>query len=84
MKIYNLYLITSRQFESTAINQIEQLGIYKYFKSVFVSNRKPKQDLIKEFVETSGNDWMVGDTGKDIEAGKSLGLKGQRLYCQVF
>ncbi len=71
----NLYIITSRQFEDLAKNQIDKLGIFRYFKSVFVANKKTKQDLIKEFVVTSSEDWVVGDTGKDIEVGKSLGLK---------
>jgi phosphoglycolate phosphatase len=37
--------------------------------------RKEKFDLINDEVLISKQDWFVGDTGKDIQTGKKLGIK---------
>jgi phosphoglycolate phosphatase len=39
--------------------------------------KKEKFELIKEKsdIALSKNDWLIGDTGKDIETGKILGIR---------
>lgn len=73
---HDLYVVTARQFEHTVEQQIIQNGWQGIFKKILVTNqKKEKYDLIKENVKLSKNDWFVGDTGKDIQTGKALGIK---------
>ena len=71
-----LYVVTARQFEEVVLQQIEDLHLGGIFSDVLVTLQKTeKQDLIRSKFELSSNDWIIGDTGKDIEAGKKLGIK---------
>jgi phosphoglycolate phosphatase len=37
--------------------------------------KQEKDDLIRQhIVDLDGRDWILGDTGKDIRVGKSLGI----------
>lgn len=75
-KRYNLYVITARQFKEIAKNQIEQLGWNNLFKEILVTEHKDeKYTLIKSTVTTSKEDWLIGDSGKDIQTGKQLGFR---------
>ncbi len=73
---HSLYVVTARQFEHIAIQQINDNGWAGIFEGILVtSQKKEKYDLIHSSVKLSNEDWMVGDTGKDIETGKRLEIK---------
>ncbi len=72
----NLFVVTARQFESQAIKQIDQLGWSNIFSDILVTNQKfEKYDLLTRLADNiERSDWFVGDTGKDIQTGKRLGI----------
>jgi phosphoglycolate phosphatase len=73
---HNIYLVTARQFEHELLHQIKQYGWEGLFNGIFVTAQKnQKHELIERGVVTSNKDWFVGDTGKDIETGKILGIR---------
>jgi phosphoglycolate phosphatase len=72
---HKLYIVTARQSETIANQQIHDLGIAHFFKGIFVTGQKhEKFAMIQNNVHFNKQDWMVGDTGKDIETGKILGI----------
>ena len=73
---YTLHLCTARQFLDTTLTQLGELKLLPYFNQVLVTGQKlTKVILIKQQIHNlSSNDWIIGDTGKDIQAGQSLGL----------
>lgn len=73
---HTLYVVTARQFESNALQQIKGFGWADLFKKVFVTQqKKEKFELITNEVKINEQDWFVGDSGKDIQTGKRLGIK---------
>lgn len=72
----SIHLVTARQFEDQADWQLQRLGWASLFDSVMVTGqRAEKEALIRATVGSlSLNDIMIGDTGKDIQCGNSLGL----------
>ena len=73
---YNLYIVTNRQSKELTIKEIETLGIKKYFKDILVTEqKKTKEELIRENIEISKDDILIGDTGEDIKCAKALGVK---------
>lgn len=88
----NLYVCTARQHKPPVINQLKKFNINQYFTDVLVTEQKySKQKLIGARVSClSSNDWLVGDTGHDIETGKVLGMntcgvktgfQSERILC---
>lgn len=72
---HKLFVVTARQSEEVALKQISQYGWSDIFERTFVTcQKREKYDLIKESVEVKSTDWFVGDTGKDIQTGKLLGI----------
>jgi len=70
---HQLHLVTARQSYETAVSQINALRWDKYFKSILVTKQeKEKSQLILENIEIKKEDWIIGDTGKDILTGKML------------
>ncbi|MEN0053967.1 MAG: HAD hydrolase-like protein [Mucilaginibacter sp.] len=70
-----LFIVTARQSENQALEQINHFGWLKYVESVFVTGQiQEKHDLIKGRINVTPEDWFVGDTGKDIQTGKHLGI----------
>jgi len=75
-KNYTLYLITARQSESRALQQVAQFGWDGIFEKVLVTTQKSeKYDAIKNSVVTKEEDWIIGDTGKEVETGKKLNIR---------
>lgn len=71
-----LFLVTARQFESSALLQMKNFGWEGIFEDVFVTCQKnEKYEMIANAVSVKTEDWFVGDTGKDIQTGKKLGVK---------
>ena len=72
---HDLYVVTARQYEAVALRQIKDVGLAGIFKDVLVTLQKTeKEDLIKDRFDLTNSDWFIGDTGKDIETGKKLGI----------
>jgi len=74
---YNLFVVTNRQNEIKAKEQLVQYQIFHFFNNVLVSqHEKEKTDLINSLkIKVTNNDFIVGDTGIDIQTGKKLGVK---------
>jgi len=71
----SLYIATARQSEVNTLKQIDSFGWNEIFEKVLVTQQKSdKFELIKNEIKLSKEDWLVGDTGKDIETGKKLGI----------
>ncbi len=73
----DIYLCTARQFHESTIKQLESLELKDFFVKVLVTQQlRTKSELIfSEVLNLSKEDWLVGDMGKDIIEGKSLGLR---------
>jgi phosphoglycolate phosphatase len=75
-KKHVLFLITARQSKVKTIEQLDRLGFLDVFERVFITGQKlEKYDLIANVINLSKEDWFVGDTGKDIQTGKKLGMR---------
>ena len=76
-RIAKLHICTARQNRQSTVDQLDQLNLLSYFQTVMVTQqRKSKSELIAASIPSlSPNDWMIGDTGKDIQVGHFLGLK---------
>ena len=75
--IADLFVCTARQLRQPVIDQLASFRLLPYFKKVMVTEqRDSKKNLIVSHISNlSSKDWMVGDTGKDIQVGKSLNMK---------
>lgn len=73
----NLILVTARQFPGQVKKQLIQFGWSNLFSKILVTEQKiEKHELIESLkLPLSENDLIIGDTGKDIQTGKKLGLK---------
>jgi phosphoglycolate phosphatase len=73
----NLYVCTNRQFREPTLAQLDRLGLSKFFRQVLVTEKKTtKELLIASSVDgLSAQDWIVGDTGTDIQTGKFLHIR---------
>lgn len=70
-----LYLVTARQSRVNAIQQLKRLGLEEFFNEILVTERlREKTDLISPYLNLDSNNWIVGDTGADVNVGKSLGI----------
>jgi phosphoglycolate phosphatase len=70
---FKLYLVTARQKKEKVISQINTFGWVHLFEEILVTEQKyNKVDLMKPNLGDSSDNWMVGDTGKDIIEGKEL------------
>ena len=75
-KQHDLYLVTARQYEASVLVQLAEFGWTNIFTKVLVTAQKTEKiNLINNAIATNLADWFVGDTGKDIETGKSLGMQ---------
>jgi phosphoglycolate phosphatase len=71
-----LHVCTHRQNKQAVNEQLENLGLMSFFESVMVTEQViSKRDLIVEIQSLGSEDWFVGDTGVDVEVGKSLNIK---------
>jgi phosphoglycolate phosphatase len=73
----DLHVCTARQLRQPVLDQLANLGLLKFFKQVLVTEQiERKETLIASHVAgLSSQDWLVGDTGKDIQVGKLLNIK---------
>ena len=72
---YSLYVVTNRQSEERTHKELEALNIKHLFLDVMVTEqKKTKSQLIKERVDYSKQDFIIGDTGEDIKTAHDLGI----------
>ena len=73
---YKLILVTARQSTTNTLKQLKKLQLDIYFDDILITNQTlTKQVIIKQKFDITPNDLIIGDTGKDVEAGKALGIK---------
>lgn len=72
-----LHVCTARQHRQAALDQLERLGLLPYFSTVMVTQQTDGKDTLiaHHLPDLSPRDWMLGDTGKDIQVGKTLGMR---------
>jgi phosphoglycolate phosphatase len=72
-----LHVCTARQWRQPAWDQLKRLDLLPYFDQVLVTEQQAtKQALIAQHVpDLQSHDWVLGDTGKDIQVGKALKLR---------
>jgi len=81
-KEISIYVSTARQSKQGVLYQFQRFGWTNLFDDILVTEQKQnKQDLIQPYLSIYKNEnWMVGDTGKDILIGKELGMKTVAVY----
>ena len=72
-----VYLCTARQRKKAVEAQLEHLGIPKLFDELIVTGLSSDKvsAISKVGLELSGNSWLIGDTGKDVGAAKTIGVR---------
>ena len=73
----NLHVCTARQSRQPVLDQLTRFDLLRFFAQVLVTEQKcdKKSLIVSNITNLSAQDWLVGDTGKDIQAGKLLGIK---------
>lgn len=72
-KSYLLILVTARQSMDVVNMQLDKFNWTTQFSKVLVTEQKvEKTELIQSNFSVTQEDWIVGDTGKDIQVGKQL------------
>jgi phosphoglycolate phosphatase len=72
----SLYIVTARQSSKNTLDQLNFFNWGNYFTSIFITEQKhSKVNLVRNNISVTSEDWFIGDTGKDIETGKKLGIK---------
>lgn len=80
-KKYSLILLTARQSKKALAEELERLGIRRYFSRILVTEaQNSKEELIRNafnsgVLEKMEYDFFIGDTGRDIQTGKALGYR---------
>ncbi len=70
-----LFLVTARQSKAAVVRQLKNFQWASLFEEVLVTEqRTDKAQLMLPYV-TSKEDWMIGDTGADVQEGKKVGIK---------
>jgi phosphoglycolate phosphatase len=70
-----LYLLTARQRSEMVDYQLDRVGLKEFFVGVYVTGGKLRKDDALASLSLTNDDWMIGDTGQDIMAGKRLGMR---------
>ena len=73
---HDLFICTARQSILQTQKQLKKLSIFNYFDDIFVTEQKADKfhKLLGSNITFTKNDWFVGDTGHDINAGKKIGV----------
>lgn len=71
-----LHVCTARQARQPVLYQLKRLGLLRFFESIMVTEQtRAKEELIAATLKLAPQDWIIGDTGKDIQVGKVLGIQ---------
>jgi len=81
-KEISIYVSTARQSRQGVLYQFDRFGWTNLFDGILITEQKlDKHDLISPYLSGRKNEnWIVGDTGKDIQIGKCLGIKTVAVY----
>ena len=80
-KKYTLHIVTARQNVNRTKEQLQKFSWHALIQNTLITEQsKTKIELIRNAVTVSPDDWFVGDTGKDIETGKQLGIKTAAVH----
>ena len=71
----DIFLITARQSRKNLLEELEWFGIKEYFKDIYVTENKIENVDILRNLHITSEDILVSDMGKDILAGKEVGIK---------
>ena len=55
--------------------QMDKMELTGLFDEIFVTGGRLLKDKLVLGLSLTASDWLIGDTGHDIEAGKRLGIK---------
>ena len=74
---FEIYYVTLRQSRAAVIKELESNNLYEFCDACLVSEgRKDKAELVRASgIYVGHDDFFVGDTGMDINAGKALGAR---------
>jgi len=72
---HQIFIVTARQSISNVSNQLTKLGLENLIDEVLVTEQKREKDELIRTLQPSHEDWIIGDTGKDILTGKKLGIR---------
>jgi phosphoglycolate phosphatase len=70
-----LYLLTARQRSEMVSYQIDYFDIRCFFSGIFVTGGTISKDATVSALPLNYSDWLIGDTGHDVEVGKRLGVQ---------
>jgi phosphoglycolate phosphatase len=70
----NMYIVTSRQSRKNAVAQLKNLQIYNFFQNVLVTAHRYTKSILIKGVGYQKEDFIIGDTGKDVLTGLELGM----------
>ena len=72
-----LHVCTARQHRQPVLDQLDRLRLLPYFTTVMVTEQSGDKDTLiaRHVPDLSAQDWMLGDTGKDVQVGKALGAR---------
>lgn len=71
-----LHVCTARQHRKPVVDQLHSLELLHFFESVMVTEQsRGKVELVTALSNLGPQDWIIGDTGNDIQVGKALGIK---------
>ncbi len=73
----DLFICTDRQLSEPVLNQLDSLNLSNFFKKTLVTKKEQaKESLIMDNLGVlDKKDWLIGDTGKDIQAGQALKIQ---------
>ena len=73
----DLHVCTDRQLRQPVLDQLVSLNLLQFFKQVLVTEQKDSKEslIVSNISSLSSKDWLVGDTGMDIQVGKLLSMK---------
>ena len=75
-QMFCLCLVTARQNPDLVSWQLDKFGWVKFFNYVLVTRQGiSKSEIINQYVNFEEYDIIIGDTGEDVKAGKSLGIR---------
>ena len=73
--VAELYLLTARQRSVMVSYQIDYFGIQCFFRGIYVTGGTISKDAVISGLPLNNSDWLIGDSGQDIEVGKRLGVR---------
>lgn len=73
----DLYVCTDRQLSEPVIDQLNSFNIRYFFRKIMVTNKNQTKEsmIINNLAALNKEDWIVGDTGKDIQVGQHLNIQ---------